>query len=158
MFNKGNSKGLIESIPIGGHFAPSSIVGDNALWKNAQNIAKKNSASDSINKATPIFIPFCTANVWLPKYVPSDITSLNHNDIDNIKANKAKIKLFIAKLKFWKAKTALKVNVNKDKLVFKGQGLGETKWKGVIENYYVLDNSNILIIIFILFNLLKRLL
>jgi hypothetical protein len=25
---------------------------------------------------------------------------------------------------------ALKVNVNKDKLVFKGQGLGETKWYG----------------------------
>jgi len=91
-------------------------------------LLKKNSASDTINKATPIFNPFCTANVWLPKYVPSEITSLNHNDIDNIKANKAKVKLLIARLKFWNANTALKVKVNKDKLVFKGQGLGETKW------------------------------
>ena len=99
-----------------------------SLWKNAQNIAKKNSASDTINKATPILRPFCTANVWFPKYVPSDITSLNHNDIDNIKANKAKVKLLIAKLKFWNANTALKVDVNKDKLVFNGQGLGETRW------------------------------
>jgi hypothetical protein len=63
VFSKGNSKGFIESIPIGGHFAPNSIVGDKALWKNAQNIAKKKRASDTINKATPIFNPFCTANV-----------------------------------------------------------------------------------------------
>jgi len=34
----------------------------------------------------------------------------------------------MAKLKFWKAKTALKVSVSKDKLVFKGQGLGDTRW------------------------------
>jgi len=128
VFNKGNSKGFIESIPIGGHFAPNSIVGDKALWKNAQNIAKKNKASDTINKATPMLSPFCTAKVWLPKYVPSDITSLNHNDIDNIRANKANVKLFMAKLKFWKAKTALKVSVNNDKLVFNGQGLGDTRW------------------------------
>ena len=26
VFNKGNSKGLIASIPIGGHFAPNSTV------------------------------------------------------------------------------------------------------------------------------------
>jgi hypothetical protein len=44
--------------------------------------------------------PFCTAKVWLPKYVPSDIISLNHNDIDNTKAIKAKPKLLSAKLKF----------------------------------------------------------
>ena len=104
------------------------MVGDKALWKNAQNIARKKSASDTINKATPILSPFCTAKVWLPKYVASDITSLNHSDIDSIKAIKAKVKLFIANIKFWKPKTAPKVNVNKDKLVFKGQGLGETKW------------------------------
>jgi hypothetical protein len=67
VFNKGNSKGFIESIPIGGHLAPNSIVGDNALWKNAQKIAKKNKASDTINKATPIFKPFWTAKVWFPK-------------------------------------------------------------------------------------------
>jgi hypothetical protein len=63
VFNKGNSKGFIESIPKGGHLAPNSIVGDKALWKNAQKIAKKNKASDTINNPTPIFNPLCTANV-----------------------------------------------------------------------------------------------
>jgi len=58
VLSKGNSKGLIASIPIGGHCAPNSIVGDKSLWKKAQNIAKKNKASDTINKATPIFNPF----------------------------------------------------------------------------------------------------
>lgn len=33
VFNKGNSKGLIASIPIGGQIAPDSTVGDNPLWK-----------------------------------------------------------------------------------------------------------------------------
>jgi len=56
VFNKGNSKGLIDSIPKGGHLAPNSTVGDKALWKNDQNMAKK-------NKATPILIPLCTAKV-----------------------------------------------------------------------------------------------
>lgn len=82
VFSKGNSKGLILSIPKGGHFAPSSTVGDNALWKKDQNIAKKNNASDIINKATPIFKPLCTARVWFPKYVPSFVTSLNHKPIE----------------------------------------------------------------------------
>jgi len=63
VFNKGNSKGLIDSIPKGGHLAPNSTVGDKALWKNDQNMAKKNNASDAINKATPILIPLCTAKV-----------------------------------------------------------------------------------------------
>ena len=65
----GNSKGSIDSIPIGGHIAPNSTVGESALWKNAQKIAKKNKASDTINKATPRFNPLCTAKVWLPIYV-----------------------------------------------------------------------------------------
>ena len=67
VFNKGNSKGSMASIPIGGHCAPNSTVGDNALWKKVQKIAKKNKASETINKATPMFKPFCTAKVWLPK-------------------------------------------------------------------------------------------
>jgi hypothetical protein len=58
VFNKGNSKGFIGSIPIGGHWLPNSIVGVKALWKNAQNIAKKNKASETMNRTTPIFNPF----------------------------------------------------------------------------------------------------
>ena len=69
MFNNGNSKGSIASIPKGGHIAPSSTAGERALWKNVQNIAKKNKASLTINKPTPRFNPLCTERVWLPKYV-----------------------------------------------------------------------------------------
>lgn len=61
------SKGFIATIPRGGHWAPSSTVGDNALWKNAQKTLKKNKASDAINKATPKLSPRCTATVWSPK-------------------------------------------------------------------------------------------
>ena len=68
---------------------PNSTVGVKALWKNAQNIAKKNKASDTINNITPKFNPFWTAKVWFPKNVPSDTISLNHKDIDEITKNKA---------------------------------------------------------------------
>lgn len=88
VFNKGNSKGLIVSIPSGGHIPPNSTVGDNALWKNVQKIATKNNASDTIKSATPIFKPLWTAAVWLPKYVPSEIISRNQNDIVNTNVNK----------------------------------------------------------------------
>jgi hypothetical protein len=33
------------------------------LWKNVQNIAKKNKASDMINKPTPMLSPLWTARV-----------------------------------------------------------------------------------------------
>jgi ABC-type cobalt transport system substrate-binding protein len=45
-------------------------------------MAKKNNASDTIKRITPKFNPFCTAKVWSPKKVPSEIISLNHKDID----------------------------------------------------------------------------
>jgi hypothetical protein len=63
VFINGNSKGSMASIPIGGHIAPNSTAGERALWKNVQNIAKKNKASDTINKPTPMFNPLCTARV-----------------------------------------------------------------------------------------------
>ena len=50
VIKRGNSKGLIGSIPKGGHWAPNSTVGVNALWKKAQKIAIKNKASETINK------------------------------------------------------------------------------------------------------------
>ena len=106
------------------------MLGDKALWKNAQNIAKKKKASETINNPIPIFKPLCTANVWFPRYVASDIMSLNHKDIDNIKQNKARYIKNCANIKLLKVNTALKVKFNKHMLVFKGQGDGETKWKG----------------------------
>ena len=41
MFNNGNSKAFIASTPKGGYCAPNYRVDDSALWKYAQNIAKK---------------------------------------------------------------------------------------------------------------------
>lgn len=130
VFNKGNSKGFIDCIPIGGQFAPNSIVGDKALWKNAQKIAKKNKASDTIKSATPIFKPLCTAKVWLPRYVPSDITSLNHKLIEYITLIKDNNTIASFWNIRWNVNAALKVVFNNATLVFKGQGLGDTKWKG----------------------------
>ena len=118
------------SIPIGGHFAPNSIVGDKALWKNAQNIAKKNNASETIKSIIPKFNPFCTAKVWFPKYVASLIISLNQNDIEEIKDIKAKIKKYFALLNPCIVKTPDVVKVNKETQVKIGQGDGDTKWKG----------------------------
>jgi hypothetical protein len=130
VFNNGSSKGFIASIPIGGHIAPNSTVGESALWKNVQNIATKSKASDTINNATPILSPLCTAKVWFPMYVPSDIISLNHNDMDEINVNRANIKKYCALLNEWKDKTLEVVSVNKLILVYMGQGEGETRWKG----------------------------
>jgi hypothetical protein len=63
VFKRGNSKGFTESIPLGGHCAPISTGGERALWKKAQNILRKNNASLTMNKVTPIFKPLCTAIV-----------------------------------------------------------------------------------------------
>jgi hypothetical protein len=63
VFNNGNSKGFTACIPNGGHCAPNSILGEIALWKKAQNMAKKKKTSEIMNKPTPKFNPFCTAFV-----------------------------------------------------------------------------------------------
>jgi hypothetical protein len=130
VFNKGNSKGFIDWIPIGGHCAPNSMLGDKALWKKAQKIAKKNKASDTINKATPIFIPLWTAKVWFPIYVASDITSLNHKAIVYMTKKRAKKKTVDAWAKLCIVNTPVVVSVNKLKLIEIGQGDGVTKWNG----------------------------
>lgn len=83
VFNNGISNGLRGSIPAGGQCAPSSTVGDSALWKYAQKILIKKNTSLTMNNATPRFNPFCTANVWCPKNEPSADTSRNHRIIAN---------------------------------------------------------------------------
>ena len=90
MFKKGNSRGFTGSIPTGGHWTPNSIVGVKALWKKAQNIAIKNSASDTIKRIIPKFIPFCTAKVWSPKKLLSVIISRNQKHIEEITKNNPK--------------------------------------------------------------------
>ena len=126
----GNSKGSIASIPIGGHIAPNSIVGESALWKNVQNIATKNNASETMNSATPMFNPRWTAKVWFPSYVPSAIISRNQNAIDNTKHIILKTKMLPALKNPWKDNTEEVVTFNNDNDEYKGHGDGETKWKG----------------------------
>jgi L-serine deaminase len=63
VFNKGTSNGLIGTIPTGGHCDPSSIPGDNELWKKAQKKEKKNITSEVINRSIPHFRPLCTTYV-----------------------------------------------------------------------------------------------
>jgi hypothetical protein len=47
-------------MPVGGQQHPNSGVGARLLWKNAQKNAKKNRASDVINKIIPHRRPFVT--------------------------------------------------------------------------------------------------
>lgn len=74
--------------------------------------------------------PLCTANVWFPRYVASDITSLNHKDIEKIKLIKAEIRKYKANKKPCIVSTVDVVKANKEVLVLIGQGEGETRWKG----------------------------
>ena len=60
VLNSGRAKGLIVSIPTGGHVHPISGLGLSALWKNAQKKPKKNIASDKINSAMPSRRPRAT--------------------------------------------------------------------------------------------------
>lgn len=125
--SKGNSNGLTDSTPLGGHCAPTSTEGAKALWKNVQKMARKKSASLTMNKATPMLSPLCTARVWLPKYVASLIISLNHKHIDSINEINAKHKMSCVALNPCIVNTPEVVSVNRETHVNIGQGEGETR-------------------------------
>ena len=69
------------------------------------------------------------------RLIPSDITSLNHKDIQYITLIRAKSNRFTPFKNPWKDNTAPNVVANKQRLVFRGQGEGETKWKGWAWNW-----------------------
>lgn len=77
-----------------------------------------------------MFRPLCTAKVWLPRYVASDITSLNQSDIEHTNVIKPMLKLYSETVKPCIFKTRLVVIVKRHTQVKIGQGEGETKWKG----------------------------
>ena len=56
--------------------------------------------------------------------------SLNHNDIEKTNITKAKKNTLYASLKLCIDNAPLLVKVNKPKLVYRGHGEGDTKWKG----------------------------
>ena len=65
----------------------------------------------------------------------SEITSLNQRDIQYTTLIRATHKRFIPFIKPWNVNTELNVVANIQKLVFKGQGEGDTKWKGWAWNW-----------------------
>lgn len=66
VFRSGICRGLKGWIPVGGHIDPSSIVGDNLLWKNAQKNDAKNNTSEMMNRIIPHRSPFVTIFVCSP--------------------------------------------------------------------------------------------
>jgi hypothetical protein len=78
VFSSGICNGLNGEIPVGGHVEPSSIVGDNLLWKNAQKNEMKKNTSEMINRIIPQRSPFVTLFVCNPWYVPSRTMSRHH--------------------------------------------------------------------------------
>ena len=53
-------------IPVGAQVDPSSIVGDNLVWKNAQKNDAKNKISEPINTIIPHRMSFVTIFVCNP--------------------------------------------------------------------------------------------
>ena len=85
VFNKGTWKGLNTLIPNGGQTDPTSILGDNLLWKKAQKNLTKKKISEIINKAIPHRSPNSTIDVWRPWIAPSRLISRHHWIITSIK-------------------------------------------------------------------------
>jgi hypothetical protein len=130
VFNNGISKGFNGSIPAGGQCVPSSTVGARAEWKYAQKIEMKKKISLTMNRATPRFRPFCTANVWFPRRVPSVTTSRNHRIIALTVAMNPRVSntpLLANPLKYIAAAIVSVSNANE---VSKGHGDGVTRWNG----------------------------
>ena len=75
VFSKGTCTRLNSWIPVGGQFDPSSVVGNNLVWKNSQKNNTKNKNSQTINRIIPYRRTFVTIFVCNPWYVPSRVTS-----------------------------------------------------------------------------------
>lgn len=126
MFNKGIWKGLNPWIPVGGQIAPTSIFGDNLLWKNAQKNETKRKTSEIINKIIPHRKPTPTLKEWNPWSVPSRLIS-RHHWVATIVALTIPVKNNKG-LKVWNHCTIPTVKVNAAIALAMGQGLILTKW------------------------------
>jgi len=126
VFSRGTLKGFKGVIPAGGQQQPSSGVGDNLLWKNAQKKAKKKRTSDVINRIIPHRSPDVTYDVWNPINVPSRTTSRHHWIIDRIIRVNDKIKHKVPCPWNHLARPIAKVNAPIDAV--NGHGLYSTRW------------------------------
>jgi len=118
-------------IPEHGQFWPMKISGERDEWKNVQKNDKKKNTSDVIKSIIPIFSPTKTSLVCRFSKVDSRTMS-RHQKVAivliKIKLKKKNIGLPFLSKTFLVENTML--NSWKDAKI--GQGLGETKWKGVI--------------------------
>lgn len=85
VFNKGKANSIL-GIPLGGHWAPTSGLGANLLWKNLQKSLKNNITSLPINKINPI-CPKVNSVEWTAPVVHSSFIVLNHVTV-NPKTNR----------------------------------------------------------------------
>lgn len=131
VFSRGISYGDSASIPCGGQCDPSSTVGARALWKKAQNSETKKNTSLMMKRATPSVSPFCTANVWFPRYAPSADTSRNHRIIANSVARNPNTTSVPECAYPWKYITPEVVSVSSANDVSSGHGDGSTRWNKV---------------------------
>ena len=74
-----------------------------------------------------MFKPLCTAKVWLPRYVPSEMISLNKNDIEKITNKNAKVKAICTDENPCIVRTPVKVSVSREIQVNIGHGEGDTR-------------------------------
>lgn len=138
VFNKGTLKGLMGSIPVGGHLQPISGVGASLLWKNAQKNAKKNKTSDAINKIIPHRSPLVTYDVWCPMNTPSRITSRHHWIIVRITIDRP-ISMHTDTCR-WNQSVKPIVKARAPIEPVSGHGLNSTRWNGcrtITEGNYI---------------------
>jgi len=126
VFSKGTPQGCIGLIPVGGHVIPISGVGESALWKKAQKNEKKNIISDMINKMKPIFSPWVTIEVCMPKKVASRIISRHQRvNINKVSNNP---KAVVVNLSPWNQQTSPVVMIKALIAALIGHGLRSTMW------------------------------
>ena len=126
VFSSGTWNGLNTLIPKGGHIEPTSILGDNLAWKNAQKKLKKKKTSDTINNAIPHRRPNSTIDVCSPWIVPSRLISRHHWAI-TIKMIIKPRKNRIIESK-WNQETIPVVKYNPPMAPNKGHGDSSTIW------------------------------
>lgn len=128
VLSRGTLNGLKACTPIGGHWAPSSTLGESLLWKKAQKNEEKNITSETINKIIPIRNPDSTIDVCLPWKVPSRLTSRHHWNI--IREIIAIPKLNKVIDLFWNQSTSPVVIPSPATDLIRGQGDMFTRWYG----------------------------
>lgn len=128
VFKRGISNGLNGLIFLGGHIVPTSMLGDNLLWKKAQKNEIKKKISEIINKIIPNFNPHKTYDEWCPWRDASREISRHH-------WKRVRKRIVIANVIAWENEKwriiILLIVIIIDEIdLVNGHGLFSTMWKG----------------------------